>query len=232
MNAADCGNAAATPTQLTTDTHNDTQPAWRPDGTKLAFATNRTGNVEIFVMNADGSQQTRCTTIPGDDRNPAWSPDGTQLIFTSRRDGNSNIYRITYTPSGGCDAASLTALTTNTSEDVNAQWWPGPKIAFSSSRDGNEEVYLMNADGTSQTRCTVNAAADDQVAWSADGTQLVFVSTRDGNQEVYRMNAADCGNPSAAAPARLTTNAADDFWPDWKAGGGVNSREPPSLPLC
>ena len=61
-------------------------------GEKIAFASNRTGNLEIYVMNTDGTQQTRITTDPAADYLPAWSPNGTKIAFTSYRDGNDEIY--------------------------------------------------------------------------------------------------------------------------------------------
>ena len=61
-----------------------TDPAWSPDGTKIAFTTDRDGNFEIYVMNADGTGQTRLTNNAAADDEPAWSPDGSKIAFTSR----------------------------------------------------------------------------------------------------------------------------------------------------
>lgn len=71
------------------------------------------------------------------------------------------------------------------------------KIAFMSSRDGNSEIYTMNADGSTQTNISNNAAADVYPAWSPDGTQIVFESGRDGNPEIYKGLAAGLGPPLA-----------------------------------
>jgi Tol biopolymer transport system component len=67
-------------------------PAWSPDGTKIAFASDRDGNPEIYVMNADGSDATRLTNDPGHDWNPAWAPDGSRIAFESDRDGAVAVY--------------------------------------------------------------------------------------------------------------------------------------------
>src|SRR5687767_4151276 len=69
---------------------------------------------------------------------------------------------------------------------VNAAF-PGAngKIAFSSFRDGNQEIYVMNPDGSGQTRLTDNPADDGAPAWSPDGTKIAFTSNRDGNYEIY-----------------------------------------------
>ena len=71
---ADGGN----PINLTNDPRSDADPAWSPDGTKIAFASNRDGDGEIYVMDADGGNPTNLTNNSGDDIAPAWSPDGSQ----------------------------------------------------------------------------------------------------------------------------------------------------------
>lgn len=93
------------------------------------------------------------------------------------------------------------------------------KIAFSSSRDGNQEIYVMNPDGSEQTNLTNNPALDSASNWSADGSKTAFFSDRDGNYEVssypydiYTMNADGSG------PIRLTTDLADSF-PSWSPDG-------------
>ena len=81
------------------------------------------------------------------------------------------------------------------------------KSAFASDRDGNNEIYMMNANGTGQTRLTNNSASDSDPAWSADGTKIAFVSNRDGNFEIYKMNADGTGQTG------VTTDAAFDADP-------------------
>jgi len=82
-------------------------------------------------------------------------------------------------------------------------------IAFTSTRNGNDEIYVMNADGTAETRITNNAGWDGQPAWSPDGTKIAFVSDRDGDYEIYVMNADGTGL------ARLTASEASDESPAW-----------------
>ena len=83
------------------------------------------------------------------------------------------------------------------------------KIAFKSDRDGNEEIYVMNADGTEQTRITDNQADDTDPTWSPDGRRIAFLSDRDGNREIYVMNAD--GNEQT----RLTMNLGFYEEPEW-----------------
>jgi hypothetical protein len=84
------------------------------------------------------------------------------------------------------------------------------KIAFVSDRDGNQEIYVMNPDGSGVTRLTNNAAHDVYPAWSPDGSKIAFTSNRDGNWEIYVMNADGSG------ATRLTDNGAADFAFDWQ----------------
>src|SRR6266446_9044235 len=88
------------------------------------------------------------------------------------------------------------------------------KIAFGSTRDsGNHEIYVMNADGSNQTRITNNSAYDDQPRWSPDGTKIAFMTNRNANFEIYSMNADGNGL------TRLTNNPAADGFPAWSPDG-------------
>ena len=81
-----------------------------------------------------------------------------------------------------------------------------------SGRDGNDEIYVMNADGTRQTRLTINPASDWFPAWSADGAKIAFSSFRDGYEQIYVMSADGSGL------TRLTNNVGNDTSPAWSPG--------------
>ncbi|MBU1879667.1 MAG: hypothetical protein KJ734_12015, partial [Chloroflexi bacterium] len=85
------GSAGAESVRLTNNPATDVPIAWSPEGTQLAFETDRDGNWEIYIVNADGSGLTRLTADPAEDRAPSWSPDGAQIAFASDRDGNWEI---------------------------------------------------------------------------------------------------------------------------------------------
>ena len=143
------------PTRLTRHSASDWFPAWSPDGTQIAFDSDRDGNWEIYVMAADGSQPTRLTRNSAWDWFPAWSPDGTQIAFQSDRDGNHEIYVM------AADGSQPTRLTRNSASDWSPAWSPdGTQIAFLSDRDGNDEIYVMAADGSQPTRLTRNSGSD------------------------------------------------------------------------
>lgn len=182
----------------------DRQPRWSPDGSKIAFASNRDGNYEIYTMNEGGSDLWNLTTNAAVDAEPDWSPDGIRIVFTSTRDGNLEIYDMR------ADKSDVRRLTTNAAEDSGPAWSPdGTRIAFMSKRDGNYEIYVMNADGSGVKRLTENTVEDSIPAWSRDSSKIAFVSGRDANFEIYVMN-ADGSNIK-----RLTDNPAEDSFPTW-----------------
>src|SRR5262249_31884704 len=138
----------------------DAVPAWSPDGSKIAFTSARDGRNQIYVMNVDGSSQTRLTTDAGSDVSPAWSPDGKTIAFASNRDGNYEIYVM------NSDGGDQTRLTRNLDVDLDPAWSPdGRQLTFTTNRDGNYQIYRMDADGTSQTRLTTNQAPDATPDW-------------------------------------------------------------------
>ena len=78
--------------KLTSNDATDGEPAWSPDGSKIAFSTGRDGQSEVYVMDADGSNQTNLTNNVAYDAEPTWSPDGKKIAFVSLRDGHPEIY--------------------------------------------------------------------------------------------------------------------------------------------
>jgi Tol biopolymer transport system component len=147
---------------------------------RIAFTSDRDGNDEIYVMNADGSDQTRLTSYWAFDDQAAWSPDGANIAFTySDSDSLDSLDSLDLLDSlldiqfdiyvMNADDSDLTNLTNSAAYDYSPAWSPdGAKIAFTSYRDGNPEIYVMNADGSGQTRLTNNSADDWLAAWSPE----------------------------------------------------------------
>jgi len=207
---ADCSNL----TRLTFNGAQHFRTVWSPDGTKLAFTSDSSGNFDIWVMNADGTNPVQLTTSTGSDDAPSWSVTN-KIAFGSNRDGNGEIYVM------NADGSGQTRLTNNSTEDSYPAWSPdGTKIAFQSNRDGNDEIYLMNADGSGQTRLTSDPAGDYYPAWSPDGTKIVFSSTRAGYYDLYLMDA------NGSNQVRLTFDGAAEVLPDWQPVPG------PSYGIC
>ncbi len=184
---------------------------------RIAFHSTRDGNWEVYVMNADGSGQTRLTDNPAADSAASWSPDGQRIAFVSDRDDPdpSDDDRISDIYLMNADGSGQTRLTDSSAWETRPRWSPdGRRIAFFSYRDGKTEIYVMNADGSEQTRLTDNQAGNVWPSWSPDGRRIVFVSYRDESSDVYVMNADGSGQ------TRLTDNSAMEMRPVWSPDGG------------
>ena len=210
--------ATFTPTFTSTFTPTSTPtftPTFTPTATstpigggtgKIIFGSNRDGNSEIYVMNANDSGETNLSDNSNNDYNPVWSPDGRKIAFISDRDGNGEIYVM------NPDGSGQTNLSNDSGYDINPVWSPdSKKIAFFSTRNGKYDIYVMNANGSEQTNITVGGGVSTNYSpvWSPDSKKIAFVSNRDGNREIYIMN-ADGSNLK-----RLTNNDAEDSAPIW-----------------
>jgi len=199
---------AASPIRLTNNVYVEDGPAWSPDGSKIAFTSNRNGNYEVYVMNADGTGQTNLSNNVAYDGDPAWSPDGSKIVFDSNRDGNYEVYVM------NADGTGQTNLSNNVAYDGDPAWSPdGSKIAFISERDGNYEVYVMNPGGTGRVNLSNRSSLESDPAWSPDGSKIAFETNRDGNYEVYVMNEDGSGQTN------LSSDASWDEEPAWSPDG-------------
>ena len=176
---------------LTRITHGlpvDAFPAWSPDGTQIAFDSNRTGHFQIFVWHAGTVRQlTSSGTVSG---LPAWSPDGSQIAFDSNRTGHEEIYT---EPSAGGAATEWTATSWVT--NVQPEWSPdGSQIAFASNRSGRFQIYLLNVHTHVITRLTNDAGNDYQPAWSPDGSTIAYVQTSGGVNRIFAIPASGSGS--------------------------------------
>src|ERR671923_254530 len=183
-------------------------PAFSPDGTKIAFESNRTEDVEIWAMNADGTLQTNLTNSPGTDVNPAWSPNGTTLAFDSDRAGNRDVFTMT------ADGSTQTNLTPDSEVlDSDPDWSPdGSKLLFVSGRGPTTSVWTMDAGGANPNNLTDAPIYDADPAWSPDGSHIVF--TRDGGGQTFNLWTA---RADGTAKLRLTDAAGGqrNAFADW-----------------
>jgi WD40 repeat protein len=163
--------------QLTSGSADEFGPAWSPDGKQIIFESNRSGDFNLYALNADGKgQPTRLTTTNGaSDFEPAWSPSGKQVAFVSTRDGNAQIYLMNANGSG---QRRLTKSSGNNVANYGPAWSPdGKQIAFVTTRDGNGEIYLMDADGSHPVNLSNNAGSDDGaglLAWARNGEAIAY----------------------------------------------------------
>jgi TolB protein len=101
---------------LTNHPEDDVTPAWSPDGQRIAFVTGRDGDLEIYIMDANGENPRNLTNHPAKDIAPAWSPDGKTIAFVTDRDGNNEVYLM------DADGKNLRNLTNHPSNDRDPDW--------------------------------------------------------------------------------------------------------------
>ena len=210
------------PLALTTNTVADTDPAYSPDGTRIAFA--RTN--DIWVMNPDGGGQVAITGAEGPDSEPAWSPDGTQIVYVSNQgvpgggvtgpelfvrnaDGSGPVRRLTDTPNNAASGAPA--------------WSPaGDQIAYESNADGSFEIYTIDATATASfgTRRSANAVGQNyqHPSWAPDATRIAFergsgTNVGDNTKEIWTMSA------DGSDPVQLTNNNFYDVQPAYSPDG-------------
>ena len=183
------------------DTSSSYQPAWSPDGSKIVFASDRKGNSEIYVMDANGANVLNLTNDAAADGQPAWSPDGSKIAFATDRDGNAEIYVM------NADGTGLVNLTNSPRTDLLPSWSPdGTKIAFQSDRSTDFAVWIMNADGSNPVRLSSAAPPSGAPSWSPDGTRIAYEQGGD----IWVMN-ADGSNK-----IRITSGFWADGFPRWR----------------
>jgi uncharacterized repeat protein (TIGR01451 family) len=171
--------------RLTTNPADDWNPAWSPDGSRIVFSSLRDGNREIYVMNADGSDQHDVSNMPGTwEDSPAWSSDGTRIAFDSYQGG---YYQLFVMNADGSDRHNLLPQPANTG---SPDWSPdSTQITFTSDIAGNDDVYVMNSDGSDVRQLTHGPSNQTVSVWSPDGTRLAFLDDATGKNQVYTMHA-------------------------------------------
>ncbi|PQV63382.1 protein of unknown function (DUF5050) [Abditibacterium utsteinense] len=165
------------------------EPRFSADGKKIVFSSNRNVVDNIYVMNADGTEQNRLTTNLTNnliheakyDVHPCFSPDGKKIVYTTWKRHNSQIWVM------DADGTHPFRLSYNTNYDETPSFSPdGKKIVFT-RRDAKREIYIMDADGHHQTRLTKSDFNNYHPCFSPDGKKTAF--TRAGlGWEIYVMN--------------------------------------------
>ncbi|MEP7371828.1 MAG: hypothetical protein ABI675_00480 [Chitinophagaceae bacterium] len=210
----------------------DSYPMSSPDGKKICFQSNRTGDWEIFVMNVDGTALQQLTHAIGFDGGPIWSPDGSKIVFPSERDGDPEIYIM------NADGSGQKRLTVTSGDDSHPHWFPdGSKIIFNSARTSPDlkadwgkqwhEIFSMNIDGSDVKQITSFKTVSTYPSVSPDGKKIVFRRAIDGpafnwdlslnennrNSEVFVM---DMDGKNAI---NLSKSPGFDGWPCWSPDG-------------
>jgi Tol biopolymer transport system component len=214
---------------ITANTVFNSVASWSPDSKMLVFTPYHNTESPSFVasVNADGSGYKELTRSSESDGEPVWSPDGSRIAFDCYVNGMNQICSMK------ADGSDRQTLTHQPGGNTGLAWSPdGKQIAFTSWRDSaapnscddgncNFEIYVMNADGSKQTRLTNDPAEDWNPAWSPDGSRIAFISLRNEtrkpsdcgdacNSEIYVMNA------DGSRVTRQTNNTTPDWNPHWR----------------
>lgn len=194
--------------QLTMTPELEYNAAFSPDGKRIAFASERDGNVELYVMDYDGTQTRRLTDVQAMDDHPTWSPDGQQIAFASTRDapttlgqGWNGIYVMK------ADGSNVWRLSPQDTSDYSPAWSPRTDLIAFSSGNGGRDLYMMKADGT-QRRLVVRHGG-----WPAfidGGRALAFHRRGEENRwDIWRVN-LDGSEPSVLVENACMPRASAD----------------------
>ena len=186
-------------TRITTGNWNDIAPALSPDRTQLAFASDRNGFWDLYVMDLQSGNVTQITNSPEYDSAPSWSPDAQWLVFETYTNDNLEVSVVSVNDR----TQPILPITQHPASDHSPVWAPdGRHVAFISSRGGDSDVWLANLDLTGDDRfqnlSNTPFASENYPVWNYDGSQLLWASTSQtvGFSGLYIWEAND---PSHAA---------------------------------
>jgi TolB protein len=188
-----------------TDVHHNQYPAFSPDGSRIAFGSNRDGNRELYVVDRDGrNPPVRLTNHPGDDLAPTWSPTGTQIAFVSDRSSGTTpmLYVMSADGVGGADRLS----------DQRADrpsWSPlGNLIAFTCGSGPGYDVCVVDVQTRQVRKITDGLGTNEQPSFAPNGQHILFVTTRWGKKQLATVNIK-------GTSIRKVTDSGNNEFPSW-----------------
>ncbi|MEA2762086.1 MAG: eukaryotic-like serine/threonine-protein kinase [Gemmatimonadaceae bacterium] len=202
------GRSTGQPEVVTATTRVESRGSWSPDGSAIAFNSDRLGEMNIWIRNLVTNAERHITTDAGGDYQPDWSPDGRRIAFFSARAGGSDIWSV------GVRGDSLRQLTTDRSSDTNPFFSPdGRQIAFMSDRRGRLEVWVMGEDGSGQHPIGETRAGGHFIRWSRDGSSVVFRAESGTQTEIVEVRLSDGATthlPKVVSGAHMSWSPAHD----------------------
>lgn len=193
----------------------DVDPAWSPDGTRIAFARfSETTLHDIYVMDADGGDLVRVVGGPTDDYWPSWSPDGEEIVFMSDRTSFADVF----TASVATGAVRVERIGTSPTGDEFPDWSPVEnRIAYVDQRQELDEsrVYTVRSDATGQRIVAVFEGwrSIQHIDWSPDGKRLAVTRQDDTGADVWVVRARGGGLH------QVTFGSAGDGFASWAPDG-------------
>ncbi len=184
-------------------------PAWAPDGNRIAFSSSRSGDPEIWIADANGSNPRRITYFKGPDVSPTWNPrTGSQLAWVSGRTGLPQIYIMDQ------DGSNVHRMTDG-GYAVSPSWSPnGQFLTFSWNRKygpgapGGQDIYVMDIASMRWEQLTHDAGNNDFPSWAPDGRHIVFQRQMGGKSEIWSMLAD-------GTEQHQLTHTGNNFMPNW-----------------
>jgi len=187
------------------DTAVATEPAFSPDGSRIAFTSTRDGQPEIYIMDADGTGAGRLTNSPGADGDASFAADGQAVVFHSQRTGHRQIFLQPITSS---DAVQLTQEPADNSQPTVSP--DGETIAFVSNREGNNHIWLMSKDGSSQRPVTRGPQSKETAPrFLRDGSLAYLVEQKESGRTVTQVVKVDLATGKATPLSGVDLVVAD-----------------------
>lgn len=207
--------AEPAPVRLTQDGSFKSRPSWSPDGRHVVFTRHRGNQIFLSRLDRESGREDRLTTQTAPEFDAAYAPDGKELLLafdkTSPNQGDIEVYRLVLADQKLIPAA---VNSQGLSHEESPRWAPdGKQFVFTSTRDGNQEIYSSSVTGGAWKRLTQDAAHDAHPAWSPDGRTIAFATNRWGDLEIALIDT------EGQNLRRLTSHRGLDDYPCWSPDG-------------
>ena len=181
--------------QISDITGSELSAKYSPDGTKIIYVSDHSGNLDLYLLNPDGSNMVQLTSTASLEGSPDWTPDGSQIVYESDQGGSSQIWIM------DADGSNQVQLTQGDLPNYRPAVSPdGQRVAYASLVDGNYEIFLMNLDGSNQENLTQSDGNELAPLWTTDST-IAFIQERGRGRNVSR------------SMVQMTLNAGRDLTP-------------------